>query len=65
MKCLVKKPLPDGQQPGEIVDLHEDVADVFLKVDAVEKIDDSQKPARGRYHRSDLQAETRDLTSQD
>lgn len=65
MKYLVKKPLPDGQQPGEIVDLHEDVGNVFLLVDAVEKIDEAQKPARGRYRRADMQAETRELTPQE
>jgi len=57
MKYRVKRPLPDGQQPGEIVELHEDVGNVFLLVDAVEKIEESKPLPRGRYRRSDLRAE--------
>ena len=64
MKYRVKRPLPDGQQPGEIVELHEDVGNVFLLVDAVEKIEEPKPSPRGRYRRSDLHAEhTEDLTA--
>ncbi len=71
-KYLVKKELPQGQKIGTVVDLNEAIGDVFLLVGAVEKIepfdtgesDDAlepdplpvKTPTRGRYRRSDLQA---------
>jgi hypothetical protein len=58
-KYVVLKVLPQGQRPGELVDLHEDAGRVFLAVDAVRLADDDEaapKPRR-RYQRRDLHAE--------
>lgn len=65
MEYLVLKTLPQGQQPGETVDLPEEVGNVFLLVGAVEKIEPAtDKPARGRYRRADLRADSSDLVSE-
>lgn len=57
---LVLKELPKGQQPGELVELNDDEARVFMTegVEAVRPVDpepDETKPRR-RYNRRDLQA---------
>ncbi len=55
-KFVVLKALPQGQQPGETVDLNEDEGRVFLLVGAVKPADEKPKPTR-RYARRDMQAE--------
>lgn len=62
-KYVVLKDLPQGQQAGEIVDLNEDVGNIFLTVEAVRKItpSDERKTPQQRlrtreYNRRDLQA---------
>lgn len=57
MKYRVTKPLPQGQQPGEIVEFNDEIANVFLTVEAIEKVEESKPAARGRYRRSDMRAE--------
>lgn len=65
MDYLVLKELPQGQQPGETIDLPEAVGDVFELVGAVRKLAiEPPKPPRGRYRRSDLQPESRDLVAE-
>ena len=58
MKYLVLKELPQGQQPGEVIELHADVASVFLLpgVDAVRPVAEAE-PSKRRYQRRDLQAQ--------
>ena len=64
-KYVVLKELPQGQQPGDLVELHEDVGRVFLTIEAVRKAtpsDETKSPqqriSRARtYQRRDLQAE--------
>ncbi len=61
-RYLVLKELPQGQQPGTLVDLHDDVGRVFLLVGAVRLADAESEPempsapARRRYARRDLTA---------
>ncbi len=68
MQYLVLKELPQGQQPGAIVELPEPQGDVLELVGAVRPIDaretaetsetlESSSPRR-RYRRRDLEAET-------
>lgn len=64
-RYLVLKTLPQGQEPGAIVELNDDEAYVFMTVEAVRPADglpaddsraaDDVKPRR-RYQRRDLQA---------
>jgi hypothetical protein len=67
VKVKVLKELPQGQQPGEIIDLHPDIVRAFMTpgVDAVElyidKSEDEDEPTdlpRRRYQRRDLEAKT-------
>ena len=62
-KYVVLQLLPQGQRPGELVELHEDAGAVFLTVAAVRKAtpsDDKKTPEqrlRARdYQRRDMQA---------
>lgn len=63
MKVRVLKELPQGQQPGDEVEMHEDQAAVFMLpgIDAVTPIEPPDRPARGRYRRADLQADPRTI----
>jgi hypothetical protein len=59
MQYLVLKELPQGQQPGETIELSEDVAAVFMLdgVNAVRPVvDDPPVPSKRHYQRRDLQA---------
>lgn len=60
-KYVVLQVLPQGQRPGELVELHEDAGNVLLKVDAVRPAtaaDEKKSPEqRLRYRRRDMQAE--------
>ena len=64
---VVTKPLPQGQQPGETIDLTDDFAKVLLLVDAIKPLDpDPPQRSRGRYRRTDLTAEhTEELTAKE
>ncbi len=62
-KYVVLKTLPQGQEPGALVELHEDAGKVFLQVDAVraatpadEKRTPQQRLIPRQYNRRDLQA---------
>lgn len=63
MKYLVLKELPQGQQPGATIDVHEDIGNILEQVGAVRKVteveDDGEtdRPRR-RYQRRDLAATT-------
>ena len=60
---VVLKTMPKGQQPGEVVDLNDDEARVFLAAEAVRPVDASVAPTvsvpkkKGKYARRDLKAE--------
>jgi hypothetical protein len=59
MKYIVLSELPQGQQPGEIIDLHEDVGTVLIVAGAarVATEDEVKQPRRGRrYQRRDMVA---------
>jgi hypothetical protein len=64
-KYRVLKELPNGHQPGDVIEENEDVGNVLMTpgVDAVEVVPDDTplgKPAvRGVYKRRDLAAERR------
>lgn len=58
MKYRVLKPLPDGDQPGDTVEIdNEEIAKVFLLVEAIEPLPEPKPVPRGRYRRTDLKAE--------
>jgi hypothetical protein len=52
---------PQGQQPGEVFEVTADVADILVRVEAVERVPNDTplgKPdARGTYKRRDLRAQ--------
>jgi len=57
----VLKELPNGHQPGEVIEETEDVGNVLMMpgVDAVERVPDNTplgKAPRGVYNRRDLRA---------
>ncbi len=54
-KYRVLKEMPQGQRPGEIVELPEEVGAVFLSVDAVELV--TEESPKGRTKRRDLRSE--------
>lgn len=59
----VLKELPQGQQPGDLIDVHEDVGAALVLVGAAEAVTDEEPvvdepKAKRRYLRRDLQAET-------
>lgn len=60
-KYLVLKELPQGQRPGETVELNDDEARVFMMdgIDAVRPANDPpvETSPRRRYNRRDLVAE--------
>lgn len=58
MKFRALKECPQGQQPGDVFEASEDAGNVLVLVGAAEKVIEPEKPARGRYRRSDLRAET-------
>jgi len=68
MRVRVLKELPQGQEPGTILELPDLAAQAFLTVGAVERLDDpepveakalsSSAPPRRRYQRRDLEAES-------
>lgn len=61
MQYIVTKPLPQGQQPGETIELSDEHAKVLLLVDAIKPLDPEAPPrSRGRYRRADLTAERSD-----
>jgi len=60
MRVRVLRVLPQGAEPGTILDLHPDIAKSYLAVAAVEMVeddppssDDASSPRR-RYRRRDL-----------
>ncbi len=61
-KYVVLKTLPQGQRPGELVDLPVEAGNVFLLVEAVRAAvpsDDNKSPEkRLTYRRRDLVAES-------
>ncbi len=65
MKYVVLKALPQGQQPGDEVDLPEAVGNVFVLAGAARPADPepeavaptSSSSSRRRYQRRDLEAE--------
>ena len=59
MKVRVLKELPQGQEPGQIIEVTDDEAKALMVVKAVEPVDgDSAEPAgRRRYRRRDLVAQ--------
>ena len=68
MKYRVLKELPQGNEPGTTVDLGPEIAAALMLVGAVEPFEEPKtEPVkqRGRYRRTDLQPETRDLTPAD
>lgn len=75
MKVRVLKELPQGQQPGAVIDITDDEARVLMTpgVDAVEPavvdiadpVPAPRRAAGGRYQRRDLQAEPRDAAAED
>jgi hypothetical protein len=67
VKFLVLKDLPQGQQPGDVIDIHEDIGKIFMLpgVEAVKPLeeDEAVEPVetstpRRRYQRRDLEAKT-------
>lgn len=64
---IVTKPLPQGQQPGETIELSDEYAKVLLLVDAIKPVDpEPPQRGRGRYRRTDLAAErTEELTAKE
>lgn len=57
MRTIVAlKELPQGQQPGDRVDVPDEAADILVKVGAARYAPDDE-PRRGRYQRRDLRAE--------
>jgi hypothetical protein len=64
-KYRVLKELPNGRQPGEVIEENEDVGNILMSagVEAVELVPDDTPlgiaPARGTYHRRDLVAAKR------
>lgn len=59
MKVMVLKELPQGQQPGDIIDITEAEANVLMltNVEAVRPIQDDVPRLRRQYKRRDLTAE--------
>jgi hypothetical protein len=61
MLYLVLKELPQGQQPGETIDVPEAIGAVLLRVGAVKVVEVEEVPVRRRtYRRADLQADAVD-----
>ncbi len=66
MTYRVLKELPQGQQPGDLIDATDAEGQVLLLVGAVERLEPSHaeeqaadaSPSRRRYRRRDLEAET-------
>ncbi|MES2341737.1 MAG: hypothetical protein V4597_08665 [Pseudomonadota bacterium] len=71
MKLIVKKELPDGTQPGAQIDVHTDVANVLILVDAARKATAADaKPKDPEPDKADAASRSRqygrrDLTAQD
>lgn len=59
MKVVVLRELPQGQQPGDVIEITEAEADVLMLpgVEAVRKVVDEDEPKRRQYKRRDLQAQ--------
>ena len=62
MKFIALTDLPQGQKPGDVFDVPEEVGDALVRFGAAKRVDESDKPKKGTYRRRDLVAdETRDL----
>lgn len=58
MKILVVKELPQGQQPGETIDVTDAEGEALILVGAATRADDpATDPTRRRYKRRDLEAD--------